>query len=180
MKIWLSLPLFAFLGTAYSQQSEHYIISTQGSLSKGETMTLSWTIGDLTTEAAVMNETLITQGFQQPVITVREIDSAKPENFVSRDQHVQGAAISQRNSTDFDATVFPNPFGTDITVKVENDSREYSLDVFDAAGNLISKIKSSNPQEVINLYGLPANQYVLRISLTGTEESKVFQITKAR
>lgn len=164
LTLFLSLPFTMLL----AQTSDHHIITTQGDVSKGETITMSWTIGDLVTEAAAVYQAILTQGFQQPSITVREIATAQLTT-----------EIKPRSSVEFSATVYPNPVGTDLNIEVENGKEEYYLDLYDPAGILISSNRSSNPREVIDLTDLPAAQYVLRISLVGTEQSKVFQIIKA-
>lgn len=140
---------------------------------------MSWTIGDLATETGVLEKSIVTQGFQQPTISVREIDPNSLDQFNFKDPQPLGPVITTRSSDDFSAEVFPNPFGTDITIKVENSNQEYCLDIFDPAGNLVSRIRSSSPQEVIRLFDLPASQYVLRVSLVESRQSRVFQIIKS-
>jgi hypothetical protein len=164
LTLFLSLPFTMLL----AQTSDHHIITTQGDVSKGESMTMNWTIGDLVTEAAAVFQAILTQGFQQPSITVREIATAQLTT-----------EIKSRSSVEFSASVYPNPVGTDLNIEVENGKEEYYLDLYDPAGNLISSNRSSNSREVIHLDEFPAAQYVLRISLIATDQSKVFQIIKA-
>lgn len=165
LPILLCLPLCAL----FSQASDQYIIAAQGGCSEGKSMVLSWTIGDLVTETANLKDSRITQGFQQPIITVKEI-------YTPDQTEVNTAAIIIKP---FNAEVYPNPFGTDITVKIDNTDQEYYMDIIDPAGNLLSRNKSRNPQEVINLFDLPAAQYLLRISSLDDKQSKIFQIIKA-
>ncbi len=165
LPILLCLPL-SFL---FSQASDQYIIATQGGFTEGRSMSMSWTIGDLVTETANLKESSITQGFQQPIISVKEITS----------DHQTDVTIERTNPKNFSAEVYPNPFGTDITVKIENADQEYYMDIIDPSGNLLSRNKSRNTQEVINLFDLPAAQYLLRISSLDDKQSKVFQIIKA-
>lgn len=164
LTLLLSLPFSMLL----AQTSDHHIVTTQGDVSKGETMILSWTIGDLVTEAAAVYQAVITQGFQQPLITVREIASDET-----------ATTLKPRSSVAFSAMVYPNPVGADLNIEVENGEEEYSLELYDQAGNLISSNKSSSSREVIHLDDFPAAQYVLRIGLIASEQSKVFQIIKA-
>ena len=163
----------------FAQSSDHHIIAPQGGASQGETITVTWTIGDLVTQETGSENARLTQGFQQPTISVRELDAKKQDDLVSNDPN-QGSQISSRSSNDFSAQVFPNPASTDITVKVENSNQEYYLDIFDASGNLLSRNKSTHPQAVINLSRLPAAQYLLKISMIESNESKIFQITKTQ
>lgn len=171
----LCLPFSILLAQSPSQ----HIVTTQGGTSKGETITVTWTIGDMVTEEAELKDARFTQGFQQPTITVRELDASQHEVAISKDPKPE-AGISSRSSNDFSAQVYPNPAGANITVKVENSNQEYYLDIFDQSGMLLSRNKSANPQEVINLSQLPSAQYLLKISLIDSKESKIFQIIKTQ
>ncbi|MGB4847107.1 MAG: T9SS type A sorting domain-containing protein [Saprospiraceae bacterium] len=165
LPILLCLPLSAL----FSQASDQYIITTQGGFTEGKSMSMSWTIGDLVTETANLNGVRVTQGFQQPIISVKEINS----------DYQTDVNIDVTDPKTFNAEVYPNPFGTDITIKIENADQEYFMDIIDPAGNLLSRNKSRNHQEVINLVDLPAAQYLLRISSPDARQSKVFQIIKS-
>src|SRR5688500_10243880 len=170
MKCTLSLLLCLQACILFSQSSDHYIIATQGGFSKGESMSLSWTIGDFVTESTVQNEAITTQGFQQPALLVKElVDPNQPD-----------VVITQRNSVDFSAEVYPNPVGADITINVENSKQEYFLDLFDPSGTLLLRSRSSSPQAIMNLRDLPVAQYILRVSLIESVQSKTFLIITAR
>jgi hypothetical protein len=165
----LSLPL-SFL---HAQTTDNYIITSQGGFSEGKNLSMSWTIGDLATEAFTVDATVITQGFQQPILTIHEIN---PEVLLSTGQ---GPTISQRSTTDWNARVYPNPVSAYINVTVQNLNQEYYLEIFDAKGNMISSQKSMDAEEEINLSQFPADQYLLRIRTIDSKQSKVFQIIKS-
>ena len=152
-----------------AQTSDQYIIATQGGFSEGRSISMSWTIGDLVTEPAILTEAIFTQGFQQPTISVKEI----------ADHNTTENVTSTTKAYDFTASVYPNPVGTNVNVTVDNEEKEYFLDVLDQSGRLLSRNKSRNNKEVLNLSALPAAQYVLRISLIDSQQSKVFQIIKS-
>lgn len=180
MKV-LSPLLFCFcFTTAIAQTSDQVVIASQGGLAKGKTMTISWTIGDLVTETAYLENATISQGFQQPTITVREIeiDFATPVAMDTEAPKSFSSSISNRSTEPFEASVYPNPVGTAVTFTIENAPGEYYLDLFDQAGNLLLRNRSHNAQEIINLQELPAAQYILRISFPDSKESKAFQIIK--
>ncbi|MEP6796069.1 MAG: T9SS type A sorting domain-containing protein [Saprospiraceae bacterium] len=179
MKSILPILLCLPLGSLFSQASDQYIIAAQGGCSEGKSMVLSWTIGDLVTETANLKESTVTQGFQQPIISVKEINVANPVDVSANGAKTFENNVAPINPEAFQAEVYPNPFGTDITIKIENADQEYYMDIIDPAGNLLSRNKSRNPQEVINLLNLPAAQYLLRISSLDAKQSKVFQIIKS-
>lgn len=179
----LCLPFYALT----AQTTDHYIISSQGNETKGQTMSLSWTIGDLATETAGIDQALITQGFQQPTLFVKELDPASPHhpfmdeagkliNALSPEEIAEALA----SKSTITASVYPNPFSNDITVEVGNITQDYHLDIFDPQGNLISRCTSGNAREIIHLTDLPAAQYILRISTLDALQSKVFQIVKSK
>lgn len=183
LPVVLCLPFYGIT----AQTTDHYIISSQGNETKGQTMSLTWTIGDLATETTGHEAALMTQGFQQPTLFVKELDPAsqshpffdvagQPVNELPQDR-VPGAQAS--NST-IKANVYPNPFSNDITVEVGNIAQAYYLDIFDPQGNLISRRTSGNAKEIIQLENLPAAQYILRISTKDALQSKVFQIVKSK
>lgn len=137
-------------------------------------MTLTWTIGDLVTETGKVAQGSITQGFQQPVITVRQLDDSK-QTHLNPSENI----VAQRESKEFTATVFPNPVGSNITVQIENANGEYFLDLYDTSGNLLLRGRSNNPLETIDLSSIPASQYILRISMIESQQSKAFSIIKS-
>ncbi|MBK8829898.1 MAG: T9SS type A sorting domain-containing protein [Saprospiraceae bacterium] len=179
----LCLPFYGLT----AQTTDHYIISAQGNETKGQTMSLCWTIGDLATETSGIDQALTTQGFQQPTLFVKELDPAsqphplideagKPVNALP----LKGDAEAQASNSAIKANVYPNPFSNDITVEVGNITQEYHLDVFDPQGNLISRCTSGNAKEIIRLEDLPAAQYILRISTLDDMHTQVFQIVKSK
>jgi hypothetical protein len=174
MKSILLALSFLTIAGVHAQSGDQHIIATQGGHAKGKDISVSWTLGDLVTDASVTSTDLITQGFQQPIVTVRDITDVTVDKGNSNDP-----AITTRSTT-LDAAVYPNPFGTDITVNVNNEEREYYIDVMDASGKLLLRNKVASPQEIINLRELPEAQYLLRITIAGSEESRIFQLIKSR
>ncbi len=159
MKFLLSFVLYIPACILFSQASDQHIIAPQGGYTRSETFTVSWTIGDLVTETIIQDQAILTQGFQQPVILVQEVASDIQNELVAK--------------------VFPNPFGNEINISILNGEKEYYVDLFDPAGNRLSRIQSKKSEEIIQLEDLPAAQYLLRISLIESESTKVFKITKS-
>lgn len=170
MKTILPLLFCLPLSLAFGQSPDPSVLSTQGGIAKGSAMSISWTIGDLVTGTATTDGSLYTQGFQQPSLSVQELG---PEDITGVQQ------IDADANHDLKATVFPNPFGSDITVTVDNQKREYYVEIFDPSGNLLYRNLSSNPQENINLNALPVAQYLLRIGISDSGPTQIFRIVKA-
>lgn len=158
----------------FCQTNDQYIIATQGGDSKGTTMSMSWTIGDILTETATTPDGIVTQGFQQPVINVIPVVSNNPKTSTTSDP-----VITLRGISRFDANVYPNPVSTDVTISVENDSRDYLIEVFNQAGQLVASLTTKNPKESLNLSNWPAAQYMMKISIKDSHETKSFQLIKS-
>jgi hypothetical protein len=90
------------------------------------------------------------------------------------------SSAQMNGQPDFFADVYPNPFSADITIEVENAAREYDLQILDHNGNLISRSTSTSSRQVMHLQDLPPAPYILRISLKGSDQSRIFQILKSR
>ena len=186
MKTILPILLCLPIASAFGQSPDPFIVSTQGGYAKGSTMSLSWTIGDLVTETSQVDESIYTQGFQQPTISVQEMDPNQIKDITLLSQE-HGRPVVETSSDnlnngiadDLKATVYPNPFGADITVNVENEKQEYFLEIFDPSGVLLFREQSSNPQEILNLNQLPVAQYLLRIGLVDSGSTKIFRIVKS-
>ncbi len=160
------------LNILFGQSSGQYIIPTQGGHTEGNTMALSWTIGDVVTNATVIKNGTLRQGFQQPQISIREIYSTPSEagNETTSIHPVQS----------FSATAYPNPVGDEIHLNVENSEKTYLIEVYNHEGKLMSYHTTNSAQEVINVSTLPASQYILRLSIIDSPASKVFQFIKSR
>ena len=141
-------------------------------------MSVSWSIGDLVTEAVILDESMVTQGIHQPVILVRDIKPSAPTDLHTVDSHQE--TIPVREKGDFTATVYPNPFGSNITVEVQNAPGDYYLQIFDQQGTLLSSDRSNQIRQVMQLQDLPPAQYVLQITMIDSPQTKAFQIIKSQ
>lgn len=169
------LPAFTFIFAVLQAQSDNqHIITPNGSEQKGESLYLTWTLGDLVTEAQVTTTGMVTQGFQQPTLQVYPFTEGDEGKEITQDPQITVRASS------LDVAVYPNPFNEEITVNVNNEEKEYYIDLLDATGRLISRNKVSSPQETLNLSKLPSAEYLLRVSLVASDESRIFQLIKSR
>lgn len=163
IKTMLSFLITLSICQAFSQSPDPSIVSVQGGMAQEKSMSLSWTIGDLVTGSAVAGNTLFTQGFQQPTLTVQEVEPSE---------------LPASGST-FEATVFPNPFSEEINVKVDHVHQPYMLEIYDPSGSLVYRKRCTAPLEKIGTQHWPVAQYLLRIADEATGTSSVFRIIKA-
>ncbi len=72
MKTKISFIIF-FAGAIIcnGQSIERSVVGSSGDYFEGTNISLSWTLGEIATETYTSGNTIITQGFQQPDITVR-------------------------------------------------------------------------------------------------------------
>jgi hypothetical protein len=63
--------LFFGVFTCLSQSIERSVVASSGDYFEGAGISLSWTLGEIATEAYTSGNTILTQGFQQPDITLR-------------------------------------------------------------------------------------------------------------
>lgn len=141
-----------------AQSADQYIITSQGGTSAGETMEISWTIGDVITMTTQSAHGLVTQGFQQPELAVKE--------------------MTPSGEASFEAKVYPNPFSEELTLEVDNRGSTYRVEMIDMSGVMLWMKLSSNPVEVFSVGELPAGQYILRVTTTERFNPRVFEITR--
>jgi hypothetical protein len=78
--------------------------------------------------------------------------------------------VYQSNSTQVvdmadDLLVYPNPASEYVYIQIENDNfKEYQVDLIGNDGRVIKSLKSSNPQEKIDISGLNDGLYLLKVS----------------
>jgi hypothetical protein len=61
--------------------------------------------------------------------------------------------------------VYPNPASEYVYIQIENDNfKEYQVDLIGNDGRVIKSLKSSNPQEKIDISGLNDGLYLLKVS----------------
>jgi len=161
-RIQLFSVLLLFLAFAcnniYAQDDAQYVFASQGNYSESNKMSLSWTLGDSYIKTLGMESMILTQGFQQPFLKIKKIDSARHESF--------------------NALVYPNPTAGLLTVENKDSSQPYQIEVYDAVGRLVQKLESNESKTLIDLSIQHAGQYFIR--LTNAENSKLslFEIIK--
>jgi len=148
--IALGLTVFA----VYSQQA----IVTSGNYNKNETQSLSWSLGETVIETFILEDIILTQGFQQSNITIVGIDEL-PE-------------------LGFQIKAFPNPTRDLITLEVDEVGIEnLTFRVYDINGQFLISQKFTGLSNKINLEYYPSGVYFLRV-LKGVELIKTFKIIK--
>ena len=99
--IALLLPCFIVQSQTINQE----VIASQGSFDVGNSMTLEWTLGELSVETLNDKSMLYTQGFHQPVL--KSLVNISDESFIS-------------------SLVYPNPTKNSVEILLSN----YDEDIF--------------------------------------------------
>jgi len=149
--------LFSLLSNA--QTIERAVISSGGAYIEQGLHTLSYSVGQLSTETVTSSNNILTQGFQQP------------EDFFT--------AIHEVKTNDRLITVYPNPVTSEIHVGIKSQSiPEFRLEVMDIMGKLVmGEMKVySNTENVIDLSMLVPGSYIIRV--TDERETRVIKFLK--
>ncbi|MBN2682774.1 MAG: T9SS type A sorting domain-containing protein [Bacteroidales bacterium] len=146
------LPVFVFA------QNTQEIISSSGGFGEGTNSSVSYTIGDIVTETST--DESLTQGFQQPNISVTEIVEA-PFKEIS-------------------VSVFPNPSIDFVNVKLINSETEMIVELLDSKGAMIEIQLIPKDQALTQFYlgNLPGGTYYLKTISKNEKYFKSFKIEK--
>ena len=136
--------------------------ASSGDFYTGGGVTLSWTLGETVTETYSNPSNVITQGFQQPDVTVTKIEEAN-------------AGIN--------VVVFPNPSAGQLNVELTSvASRKMQLELVDINGRLVHTQEAEVPAGVqtltMNIASITAGHYVLRVKDTVKKTQSVYKIQK--
>ena len=146
--ILFSAVIFA-CSSGWAQLSQPNTLGVGGSFYSSSNLSVSYTVGEMTAVETFISPTLIiTQGFQQPSVTVTGIEN------------VSGQGL--------EASVFPNPVSDDkVFLSFQTPmSFKASIDVYDVAGRRVYVKEMANGSgsylEEIKLSGLENGIYFLR------------------
>jgi hypothetical protein len=136
------------------------VISSSGETNVVNSVTLSWTLGEIVTETGYRapGESSLTQGFQQGKLTVTAI----PENEISA----------------LNLSVLPNPTFDYINLVTE-DITGLEFQLFDLTSKLIIREKLQGKNTKIDLTTYPAGSYLLIIT-KNNQKAESFQIIKTK
>lgn len=143
-----------FAGSLNAQQ----VTNNAGGIFQNSQYELSWGLGELAIHTLTSDEYILTQGFQQSLLTVTGIGEDKP--------------------LDFDISVFPNPTQDFVNLEVEKkgtEKLEYHL--FGQKGELIERNAIHSPSVKVPFLNQPNGIYYLNI-YSNDKKVKTFKIVK--
>lgn len=162
MKYLLALLLAPVVLCVHAQSLTPEVQASSGDFYTGGGVTLSWTLGETVTETYSSPSNIVTQGFQQPDVTVTKVEEA---------------------TAGVNVVVFPNPTAGQLSVELTSvASRKMQLELVDINGRLLHSQQAEVPAGVqtltMDIASLAAGQYMLRVKDTGKKTESVYRIQK--
>lgn len=138
--------------------SAQEVISTSGDFHSTGGHSISWTIGEPVIDTWTAGSTIISQGFQQPILEI--------------------VSVYEHPDLSFDINAYPNPTSDFLNVVVTNgDYEKLSYHLFDINGKLLDSNQIDSESTEIMFVQFPAAMYYLRI-MHSNSEIKTFKIIK--
>lgn len=152
--IWL-FPVSASAQQVFSSQSDSKSINN---------LTLSWTIGEPFTSQGSTECTMVTEGFQQPLISISEFiqETATLQEFI-------------------EVSVFPNPVQNEVFIELHDASvAGLTGTLRNAEGKALqSFVLSSTHRYVLDMSSRSPGIFLLTLSEEGSLNQKTYQIVKS-
>jgi hypothetical protein len=138
--------------------SGQQVVATSGGTFGNYNGTMSYTIGEGVAQTFTKGDKTLTQGFQQPKITVSE--------------------VYKGNDLEYSITVYPNPASDKVTIKIDKEDvagLQYLL--IDMNGKLIERQFILNNETSVSVNHLINGYYLLKVQ-AGVKDLKSFKIIK--
>ena len=150
-----TLLVFSLLLSTCSVSAQD-VVSAQGDSYSNASANIDFTIGEVIIDTGTDGTNDLTQGFHQT-----------NWNFLGVDNHEQN----------FEATVYPNPMGTELYIQTENfEFMSYVL--YDATGRIVAENKLNALQTGIDVSTLAPSSYSLVLINENQENVKTFKLVK--
>lgn len=137
------------------------ILSSSGNSNQTNTMTIEWTLGELSITTISGPTTMITQGFHQPRYVI--------------------TALDEISETLGNINVFPNPTSDKVHMDMAFDKiRSVQVGLTDLNGKLLFKKKyvGQNMNESVSFGNLPNGSYIMNFILEDNNSKQTFKILK--
>ena len=154
MKKLLLIGAIALASITYSQE----VVSTQGDSYSNASGSIDFTIGEVVINTTTDGTNDLTQGFHQT-----------NWNFLGVDNHDQH----------FEATVYPNPMGTELFIQTEN-FEFVSYVLYDATGRIVAEEKMGSIETSIDVSSFAPSSYSLVLRNENQENIKTFKLVKTQ
>lgn len=150
------LLIFGALALSSSITYAQEVISAQGDSYSNSSGSVDFTIGEVAINTGTNGTNDLTQGFHQT-----------NWNFLGIDNHAQN----------FEATVYPNPLGSELYVQAEN-FEQVTYILYDATGRIVAENNLNALETVIDVSALAPSAYSLVLRNENQENMKTFKLVK--
>ncbi|MEN8203436.1 MAG: T9SS type A sorting domain-containing protein [Bacteroidota bacterium] len=138
------------------------VIGSGGGYAENESISLSWTLGELAVNTLSGGDFMLTQGFQQPLTL--------------------GVGMIA-NEANWNISVYPNPVNDELHIRFDIPYQDgFMIEIQDVTGRLIRQIlhKKVNPGDilVINTSTYPTGIYFLKVLTTDKQQIQVLNLRK--
>ncbi len=131
-----------------AQYNNHSLVSTAGDYFEAENISISWSIGEIATETLSGSNVILTQGFQQSLLTPTGIEE---------------------NSIIIDASfiIYPNPAVNQINIKLyeygSSNSYPNQYSMYNTQGKILLSEEISSSLTIVDLQNLQEGVYFLHL-----------------
>jgi len=162
--LFITFILFALGFTSNAQLNTQSLVSTAGDYFETETITMSWSLGEIATETFIGDNITLTQGFQQSKLTIIGIDESKIDQEI-------------------DIAIYPNPSNGIVNLVIDNtlmnsNSLPNRYIIYDIQGKLLSNEPILENRTVVDLQLFMGSIFYLKVLNTKTLWFQTFVIQK--
>ena len=150
--------LLLFPLSVMAQELKPHVIASSGDTYTTASNQISWTLGDVVVGTYSTGAATLTQGFQQPGLTV-EVGYSDPVISLSMN-------------------VYPVPATSYVTVEFQEIRENLSVELYNLKGVLVHAQPVNSPRLQIDLNGMPAAEYILKIISADNTMIKSYTIIK--
>lgn len=155
---FIMLSLICIFCAGHMQAQLVQVLDASGGSGQSASLSLLWSVGEIAIASQNSGNTLITQGFLQPVMVA--------------------TAIDEKDGLPYTITAYPNPAREWVEVRLyEADWRDFVYQLRDISGRLLVQVKPEDATTRIPLDSYAAGLYLLKAMQSG-KESVVFEIVK--
>jgi len=169
-KLLIAIGCFLLASQIFGQEIRRSVFASGGDELQGEEITLSMTIGETFTETLNYDFFILSQGFQQGILSKKGKNNEKSEQ-ISSTQDFLNSELSVR--------IYPNPANDIFYVQLQNNVNEdLNMDIFNICGVKIQSKQLKSDIEQIDISNLAAGCYLVRIYNSNNSNIQSFKLYK--
>jgi|GEM_PF-1615162 len=156
----LVLLLLLLANTARAQRIDPATMSVSGGVMETSSLSVSWTVGQTATQSHAWRGGLLSEGFQQPFLTVIPI---------------------REQSIPLSLSLYPNPVRYSLLVSMTGVDQDISLVLYNLLGMPVLRhdVRDGDRLARLNLATLPGGMYMLAAHSSRGERLALYKIIKA-